>query len=439
MDGAKFSEVMQRMIPPHELEQLCAEFAPRARGGRKLGATELVQSLIFHQLCPGGTLARHGTQLHGVAMSDAAYARRRARLPVQMFEALMDAALSPLADPQLHPQCFFAGYRVVGIDGSQSSVSNTAAILEALPKAASRRFKAAFAKLRLLTLVELGTHAPLAARAAPVGESEQALAEKLWASVPEGSLVVADRLFGAPLTLHRAQSAWGERDIAFLVRIRENLKAQIIERLPDGSALIEVPVREDGKLLGRARWREIRARGRSIDGKAFELRLWTSLLDEKRFSAEALARRYAERWEHELYYRELKLDVRNRPLLAGHTVETALQELCAIVLATALIARLRVEAASAAKVPPTRVSFYKLMLEVEPLWNTERLLGDSLTRAQREQMLAKFYENVRRWALLPERRARSCPRVVRQPVTKWPRKTTQRSHTGEVRLAITRI
>lgn len=437
MEGAKFIQVMQQMIPVRAMRQLCTRYAPRARGGLKLGAAELVQSLIFHQLAGAGTLATHGTQLHGVAMSEAAYARRRGRLPTELFEALMDVALSPLAEPKTHPDCFFEGYRLVGIDGTQWSVGNTAAIVSALPKAASRRFKAAFAKLRLVTLVELGTHAPLAARAAPVAETEQDLARELWSRVPDRSLVVADRLFGNGLTLQQACAAWAGRDIHALFRVAENLKPTVLERLEDGSAIIEAHSCAEG--AEPVRLREIRARGRGINGKPFKLRVWTTLLDPKRFAAESLARHYAERWEHELYFRELKLDVRHNPLLAGQTVETALQELTALVLASALIARLRVEAAGSAKVAPTRVSFYKLMHATEHLWATERLLGDTLTRAQRERMLAKYFEEVRRYALLPERRARSCPRVVRQPVTRWPRKTTQRSYTGDVTLQITRV
>jgi len=55
----------------------------------------------------------------------------------------------------------------MGVDGTQFSVVNTPRFLAQLPKAATRRFQAAFAKLRLVSLVELGTHAPLAACAGP--------------------------------------------------------------------------------------------------------------------------------------------------------------------------------------------------------------------------------------------------------------------------------
>jgi len=85
------------------------------------------------------------------------------------------------------------------VDGTQFSVVKTPAILAQLPKAASRRFQAAFARLRLVSLVELGTHAPLAACAAPTSPSEQQLAPRPWEQAPGHSLVIgwnAPRILG---------------------------------------------------------------------------------------------------------------------------------------------------------------------------------------------------------------------------------------------------
>lgn len=352
MDAGRFDELFARMLPAQRLRRLCQQHAPVPRGGQCLSPEALVGALVFHQLQRGGTLAAHGTALHGIRMSDSAYAQCRALLPQALFEELMDAALAPLADAARQPESFYAGYRLVGIDGTRTqwSVANTPAIVAALPKAASRRFQAAFAKLRLVALTELGTHAPLAAVAAPVGKAcEQALAGALWEKVPERSLVIGDRLFGCGKTLAEALSAWAGRDVALLVRIKADLKPTVVQRLPDGSALIEVAVRDDARrVVKRLVLREIRARGIGVSGKRFELRLWTTLTDAHQHPALELARRYASRREHELYWRELKVDVRHNPVLAGHTVDTALQEMAALVLASALIARLRVAAAERA-------------------------------------------------------------------------------------------
>jgi len=439
MQGAEFLRVMDQMICPQQLQTLCERFAPRPRTARKVSSEELVSSLIFHQLQPSGTLAHHGARLHGTKMSDSAYSQRRQLLPVELFDQIMTAALKPLADAARQPESFYEGYRLVGVDGTQWSVSNTPCIVSALPKAASRRLSAAFAKLRLVSIVELGTHAPLAAMAAPVSESEQALAGALWQRVPDKSLLIADRLFGTPYTLWQALSAWSDRDVRVLVRVRSDIKAELVKRLPDGSALVRVVVREKGRKVDHLHLREIQANGVAAGGKRFSLRLWTTLLDAQRYPARTLARQYAQRWEHELYYRELKLDVRNAHILASHTVENALQEVAALVLASAIVARLRVAAADQLKQPASRMSFYKLMSATQQLWSTLQIVGAMLTEAQRIQVWEKYIEEVRDTALLPHRRQRSCPRVLRQPVSSWPRKTDQPSHEGHAVIEVVHI
>jgi hypothetical protein len=285
----------------------------------------------------------------------------------------------------------------------------------------------------------LGTHAPLAACTGPASEGEQQLAARIWHQVPEHSLVIGDRLFGTARTLWEAREAWQERDIAVLARVRNNIKIKVLERFSDGSALIEVPVREGQRVIASLKLREVQAHGMGVNGKAFTLRLWTTLLDGKKYPAEELARHYAERWEQELYHRELKLDVRSAPVLASQTPETALQEIAALVLASAVLARLRVQAATELRVPPQRMSFYKIKMATQPLWDTYQIMGKMLSSAQRDKLWRHYVEMVRISAVLPERRARSCPRVLRQPVSSWPRKTDQLSHTGSVQIKVARV
>lgn len=439
MQSVQFLNVLNEMISTEELTTICEKYAPRPRTRPKLSAEKLVSGLIFHQLHDGGTLADHSGQLHGVSMSDSAYAQRRQLLPEELFDEVMLAALQPLAEESRQPECFYEGYRLLGVDGTQWSVSNTPAILEQLPKAASRRLSAAFAKLRLVCAIELGTHAPVAAAAAPASDGEQTVAKRLWVRIPADSLVIGDRLFGTAYTLNEALTGSQGRNVAFLVRVRENIGTEALQHLPDGSAIVQVPVKEGGRIINQLQVREIRAKGVGLNGKKFVLRLWTTLLDPKRYPADTLARQYAQRWEHELYHRELKLDVRNAPILASHTVETAMQEIAAVVLASAVIARVRVETADGLKLPARRLSFYKLMLATRQLWGTFELAGTTLPSVAKAHIWKQYLENVRRTAILPERRSRSCPRVLRRPVSKWPRKIDQPSYTGEVRLKLVRV
>jgi hypothetical protein len=121
---------------------------------------------------------------------------------------------------------------------------------------------------------------------------------------------------------------------------------------------VRVPVQQKGRQHVIVQWlelREIRARVQRPGYRARDLRLWTSLLDTDTAPAQELIELYARRWEHELYFRELKRQLRERDVLQSHTVETAAQEIAAIVLASALLARERARAAQG-QAPVLRIS-----------------------------------------------------------------------------------
>jgi hypothetical protein len=82
------------------------------------------------------------------------------------------------------------------------------------------------------------------------------------------------------------------------------------------------------------------------------------------------------------------------------------------------------------------MSFYKIKLATQTLWDAYEVMGETLTGAQGQKMWEYYVELVRRSAVLPERRARSCPRVLRQPVSSWPWKTDQPSYTGSVQIKL---
>lgn len=75
-------------------------------------------------------------------------------------------------------------------------------------------------------------------------------------------------------------------------------------------------MRQKGKPRVITQWlelREIRVRVQRAGHCPQELRLCTSLADPKRAPAQELIDLYARRWEHELYYRELKQQERSAP------------------------------------------------------------------------------------------------------------------------------
>ena len=234
-------------------------------------------------------------------------------MPWEVFAVILQAALAPLGEPALHPEAFYAGRRLVGIDGTQFSCSNTPRILGTMTKAASRRFEAALAKLGGAVLVEPGTHAPLAAAisAPDLAESESALARELLGSLPADSLLLGGRLYGHGTFIGRlfATVAAGPEQ-TFLLRVGTPPKPEATARLSDGSTLVKVASsREEAQTLC-IKAVQVRGQVRRTGGAWSEVRLWTSLLDEKVHPALELLGFYARRWEQEIAYCELKVDLR---------------------------------------------------------------------------------------------------------------------------------
>lgn len=395
-----------------------------ARRGRKprVPLTQVLPTLTFHVMQDAGTLAEHLFQLFRTPLANSSWSDRRLRLPWEIFAELMRRALRPRATPRQHREAFWRGWRVVALDGTQFSLTNTPQVTATLEKARTRRGRAAFAKITTAVLLEVGLHNPLAAAIGRKGESEWALAQRLLAQLPKRAVLLGDRLYGVSAFAQAAHAACRRVGSHFLLRASRTVKPRVIKRLRDGSRLVRLPVRAPDQKNRIVTWlevREIRLRVGRTGQRAHELRLWTTLLDPRLAPALELARIYARRWEHELYFRELKRQLRRTALLHSHTVETGAQEVAAMVLASAMIADERARAATG-QIPPLRVSFGQILNIVRGMWLFLGPFADVFTDQQKTRVIRRGRALIRR-SLTAPRRSRTCPRAVRQPVTRWPR------------------
>jgi DDE family transposase len=396
--------------------------APRRGRKPRVPVTQLLPALTWHVMQDTGTLAEHLFQLFRAPLADSSWSDRRLRLPWEIFADLMRRALRPRATPRRHREAFWRGWRLIALDGTQFSLMNTAQITATVAKARTRRGRAAFAKMTTAVLLELGLHNPLAAAIGRKGESEWALAQRLLAQLPKRALLLGDRLYGVTAFAALVRPACARVGSHFLLRASRSVKPRVLTRLRDGSRLIRVAVRAPHSHTRIVEWlelREIRVRVGRPGARAHELRLWTSLLDPAAAPALELARVYASRWEHELYFRELKRQLRRTALLQSHTVETGAQEIAALVLASAVVARERARAATGA-IPPLRISFGQLLDIVRGIWLVLGPFDDIFTDQQKTRVVRRGHALIRRRLTAP-RRSRTCPRAVRQPVTRWPR------------------
>ena len=413
------------------------EVGPRRGRKPRVPLAQLLPALTYHVVQDTGTLAAHLFALFGTALADSSWSDRRQRLPWEIFATLMRRALRARATRRRHPTAFWRGWRVLALDGTPFSLVNTPGVLATRTKARSRRGRAAFAKLTTAVLLEVGLHNPVAAAIGRTGESEWALAQRLLAQLPKGALLLGDRLYGVSAFAAAAQTACARVGSHFVLRASRAVKPRTLRRLADGTRLVQLRIRAPQaphRVVTTLDVREIRVRVRRPGHRAHELRLWTSLLTPRAAPALDLARLYATRWQHELYFREVKRDLRRTDLLQSYTVETGAQEIAAIVLASAVLALERAKAATAT-LPALRISFAQVLQIVRGVWLFAGPFHDLVTEAQQRQILRRAYALMRQ-SLTDPPRARSCARAVRQPVTRWPRMLAPTSEEGAWRLTV---
>ncbi len=219
----------------------------------------------------------------------------------------------------------------------------------------SGRGSAAFPKLRLSVLVELGTRAPLAWCAGPLAESEMEQAERLVPHLEPGMLMLADRYYGGfPLW-----SAARGRGAELLWRVKSNMTFPVLERFPDGSwsSVLNGSGRDRRRSRGQSAVRVLRYR---LRGARETFTLITTLRDPEAAPAAKLAALYHERWEIETAYDEVKTHILGPgALLRSKIPALVLQEFEGLMLAHYAVRRLIHEAAASAGAgaDPDRLSF----------------------------------------------------------------------------------
>jgi hypothetical protein len=423
---ADFMSLFNQLISPSDCRKLAKAYRRTAAGAPpKLKDADLIAGLVFHVCQDAGVLSEHVRQLTGKRFSDSSLSERRQTMNWPLWIAMVSHACGrPLAEKTQHPGAFYKGWRLIGMDGSNWNVANTPPIKKQARKTKSRRHAAAFHRLGGTVLYELGLHNPIAARFGLDGESELALAAELWPLLQNDWLLIADRYYGvgkvAGILCHL------ESKPAFLLRIRKNLKATIVKVLRDGSALVAVIDPETGRPL---LLREIRARVRRRSGQWVTIRLWTNLLDDKAYPAKELVQLYAMRWEQEIAFKELKIELKRDLLLLSHTLCTAAQEVAALIMAQAIIVRARVATSDFGHVPVLHISFIKTLQAFRALWMTFAVADDLLPRRTRQVIVHRMLQMLVSQKS-PPRRSRSCPRAVRQPIHKWPRLLRNTSSSG---------
>ncbi len=359
--------LLTKVFPPDLVDQVIADVGRTEQRNRSLPARVMAYFAIGMALYAEGSYEDVLAQLtDGLSWSSgweeswsppskSAIFQARSRLGAEPIEELFSRVAHPLASPET-PGAYLAGRRLVAIDGTCLDVTDNAenAAFFGRP-GVSKGEQAAFPLARVVALAECGTHAIFEAVLGPYTDSETELSRQLVSRLEPGMLVLADRAFYGFRLWEQASSTGA--DLCW--RVKANLKPTHVETLADGSFLAEVkPSGNEGR---KALPLLVRIVDYTIDdgrGDHESYRLLTTILNPDVAPAEELALVYAERWEIESAFDELKTHQRGpRTVLRSKSPELVKQEIWGHLCCHFAIRTLMWEAAVHADEDPDRVSF----------------------------------------------------------------------------------
>ncbi len=338
--------------------------------------------------------------------TSSALCQARRRVGSGPLRALFDLLAGP---PVGAPR--WRGWLLCAIDGTTLTVPNSEPNVSAYGRhAAGPNGDAGYPILRLLAVVACGTRTILDAVFGPCDVGETTYAPRLAGCLKPGMLLLADRNF-AVTALFEAVVA---TKAGLLIRCKDNRRLKPIQYCGDGTWLTRV-----GDLTLRVIEAEIHTHCTDGPTRTGRYRLLTTLTDHHHYPARDLVELYHHRWEIETSYLELKSTTLGGRVLRARTPDGITQETYALLAA---YQALRIAIADATTftthpaqptVPPDRASFtIALNTARDQIIHAAGIIADTTI-----DLIATIGHAVRA-NLLPNRRARTSPRIVKRASSK---------------------
>ncbi len=273
----------------------------------------------------------------------------RTRLGAAPLEALYRAVVQPVATRET-PGAWYRDWRVTSLDGTTLDVADTAANRDTFGRPASARganATRAFPQLRLVGLVETGTHVLCSAQLGAYATGEVTLAAAVVSTLTPEMLCLADRGF-VGVDLWQQAAATGA---ALLWRVKATLTLPVETRYADGSYRSARRWNSHCRSVDRTPV-PVRVIEHTLPGLA-EAATRYRLITTIHAPAVELAALYHERWEIETAFDEFKTPLRGaRRVLRSKTPELVRLEAWGFLLAHFAIRALMHEAALGAHPHP---------------------------------------------------------------------------------------
>jgi Insertion element 4 transposase N-terminal/Transposase DDE domain len=389
-----------------------------ATGAVQCRVRDLPSRVVVYLLLAAGLFAECGYRqvwarltsgLDGLAVAvptSSALAQARRRIGVKPLAALFALLAGPAAGAQR-----WRGLLVCAIDGTTMSVPDSPANLAVYGRQSGSHGGSGYPLLRMVAVVACGSRTVIDAVFGPFTIGETRYAPRLFGCLRPGMLLLADRNFAVTDLAEQIHTTGAD----LLIRCKSNRNLPTIRRCPDGSWLTRL-----GTVTVRVIEAEITVTIAGHPHHTGRYRLITTLTDHRAFPALDLIELYHQRWEIETAFLELKSTTLGGRVLRARTPAGIDQEVYALLTA---YQTLRLTMTSATDhdpdIPPDRASFtIALNTARDQIIHAAAVIADTVI-----DLIGTIGRAILN-DLLPERRTRISPRVVKRAISKHRAKGT---------------
>lgn len=437
----QFKADVARALSPEIITRVCRQLHLTWRD-RVLDPATTVHVFLV-QILHGNTACTALARLAGLTFTASAYCAARKRLPLALFQDLLERVCDALY-PEVQDTGRWRGHRTWSMDGSSFSMSDTPELQAHFGQPTNQRKGCGFPVAHILALFHAGTGLLLKVVVSPMRTHDMRHAATMHPELEQGDILLADRGFAsfAHLALlfmrkmHGVFRCHQQQIVSFREGRKHTNKNHPKKGLPRSRYVLRLG-RWDQlvgyiKPKGKPKWmdddtlatlpetvmvRELRFLTPQKGFRTKVITLVTTLLDPVAYPKEDLAKLYLSRWQIEVNFRHLKTTM-GMEVLHCKTVEGVLKELYMFALTYNLIRLVMLEASRRQKVPLDRISFIDALrwlrdanadtkltpLVVNPS-RPDRLEPRVLKRRLKEYTLMKKPRSVLRKSLLRKRGA----------------------------------
>ncbi len=352
-----------------------------------------------------------------IACSTSAYCQARKNLDKTSLESIFKHLSQQLSKAASKTR--LQGRRVIVVDGTGLSMPDTVENQKEWPQQKNQKPGCGFPQAALCACFNLDNGALLSYALGNKKSHELPMLRQQSSTFKEGDIFLGDKGFCS----YYDQSTFKDKgvdSVVTLARRKPVLASGASKILGEDDLLIawSKPKYSKASSYSRSDWeglpetlplRQIKVTVNQTGFRVKEFYIVTTLLDEKLYPATEIAELYFERWDVELFFRDIKTTM-DMDILRCKAPEMVHKEIIMHLIAYNCIQSLIVEATLHTKHNVRRISF-KASLQTVRLWSTQ--LAQDMSSKKRYDLICLLYQTIARNVVV-ERLGRSEPRAVKR-------------------------